>query len=93
MDKTGVKVEDYELENEQNCTLVITSNILLQTQLLQSAVGALTEGGFILTREKPDTKSTFSNGFRLKSVFEKSLKDEKFLLLRKVMNCTTQNIS
>jgi hypothetical protein len=89
VNKTGIKVEECGLERAQNCTLVITSNILLQTQLLQSAVSALAEGGFILTREKSDMKSSFSNGFRLESVFEKTLKDEKLLLLRKVMNCTT----
>jgi hypothetical protein len=89
LNKTGIKVEEYELERAQNCTLVITSNILIHTQLVQSAVSALTEGGFILTREKPDTKITFSIGFSLETVFEKTLKDEKVLLLRKVMNCTT----
>jgi hypothetical protein len=85
LNKTGIKVEEHELEKEQNCTLVIASNILLHRELLQTAASALADGACILTREKLETKSTFSNGFRLETVFEKTLKDEKLLLLRKVM--------
>jgi hypothetical protein len=53
--------------------------------LLQIAASSLAEGGCILAREKVDTKNVLSSGFRLNVVFEKTLKDEKFLLLRKVV--------
>jgi hypothetical protein len=82
---TGIKVEEHELQDEQNCTLVIASNILLHTELLQTAVNALADGACILAREKVVTESVVSNGFRLETVFEKTLKNEKLLLLRKVV--------
>jgi hypothetical protein len=81
---TGITVEEHELEEEQNCTVVIASNILLHREMLQTAVSALADGACILAREKPETQSTFSSDFKLKIVFEKTLKDEKLLLLRKV---------
>jgi hypothetical protein len=77
-------VEEHKLENERNCTLVIASNILLYREFLQTALSALADGACILTREKPETNSLFIYGFRLEIVFEKTLKDEKLLLLRKV---------
>ncbi|PNF18949.1 hypothetical protein B7P43_G14905 [Cryptotermes secundus] len=80
---TGIKVEELSLEDEQNCMLVIASSILLHTRLLQTAMNALADGGCILAREKVDTENVVSNGFRLETVFEKTLKDEKLLLLRK----------
>jgi hypothetical protein len=79
-----VNVEEHKLQEEQNCTLVIASNILLHTELLQTAVNVLADGACILVREEVDTESVFNNGFRLETVFEKTLKDEKLLLLRKV---------
>jgi hypothetical protein len=79
-----VKIEDHNLEDEQNCTLVIASNVLLHAELLQTAVNALADGSCILAREKVGTESVPTNGFRLETVFEKTLKDEKLLLLRKV---------
>ncbi|XP_021929696.1 fatty acid synthase-like isoform X3 [Zootermopsis nevadensis] len=99
LNKTGIKVKEHELENEQNCTLVIASNILPHGQLLQTTVSALADGACILTREKLETKTTFTNGVRLEVVFEKTLKDEKLLLLRKgvvvenpiVIHVTTHN--
>jgi predicted metal-dependent enzyme (double-stranded beta helix superfamily) len=81
---TGIKVEEHDLEEEQNCTLVIASDILLHTRLLQTVINALADGACILAREKVVTESVVSNGFRLETVFEKTLKDEKLLLLRKV---------
>ncbi|PNF22347.1 hypothetical protein B7P43_G18281, partial [Cryptotermes secundus] len=83
LDMTGIKVEEHELWDEHNCTLVIASNILLHTELLQTAVNALADGACLLAREKVDTESVVSNCFRLETVFEKTLKDEKLLLLRK----------
>jgi hypothetical protein len=77
-------VEEHKLEEKHNCTLVIASNILLHRDLLQTAASALSDGACILAREKPETKSAFSSGFRLETVFEKTFKDEKLLLLRKV---------
>jgi hypothetical protein len=85
VDTAQIKVEECELEKEQNCTLVIASNILLHRELLQSAASALAVGACILTREKPETKNIFSSGFRLEIVFEKTFENEKLLLLRKVM--------
>jgi len=51
-------------------------------------------GGCILAGEKVDTHSVLSSGFRLNVVFEKTLQDEKLLLLRKViviLNSFTRN--
>jgi hypothetical protein len=81
---TGIKVEKHKLQDEQNCTLVIASNILHHTELLQTAVNALADGACILAREEVDTESVVCDGFRLETVFEKTLKNEKLLLLRKV---------
>jgi hypothetical protein len=83
-DMTGLEVEEHELEEEENCTLVIASNIVQHRELLQTAARVLADGGCILAREKVDTNSMLSSGFRLNVVFEKTLKDEKLLLLRKV---------
>ena len=85
LDITGIEVEEHELEEEENCTMVIASNIVQHRELLQSAARSLADGGCILAREKVDTSSVLSSGFRLNVVFEKTLKDEKLLLLRKVI--------
>ena len=85
LDMTGIKVEEHELEEEENCTMVIASNIVQHRELLQTAARSLVDGGCILAREKVDTNSVLSSGFRLNVVFEKTLQDEKLLLLRKVI--------
>jgi len=83
-DMTGIEVEEHELEEEKNCTMVIALNIVQHRELLQTAAHSLADGGCILAREKIDTNSMLSSGFRLNVVFEKTLQDEKLLLLRKV---------
>ena len=85
LDITGIEVEEHELEEEENCTMIIASNIVQHRELLQTAAHSLADGGCILARESVDTKSVLSSGFRLNVVFEKTLKDEKLLLLRKVI--------
>jgi hypothetical protein len=82
---TGLEVEQHELEEEENCTMIIVSNIVQHRELLHTAAHSLADGGCILAREKVDTNSVLSSGFRLNVVFEKTLKDEKLLLLRKVI--------
>ena len=84
LDMKGIKVEEHELEEEKNCIMVIASNIVQHRELLQTAARSLADGGCILAREKVQTNSVLSSGFRLNVVFEKTLKDEKLLLLRKV---------
>jgi hypothetical protein len=84
VDLTGLEVKEHDLEEEQNCTMVIASNIVQHRELLQTAARSLADGGYILARENVETKSVLSGGFRLNVVFEKTLKDEKLLLLRKV---------
>jgi len=84
LDMTGIEVEEHELEEEENCTMIIASNIVQHRELLQTAARSLADGGCILARENVDTKSVLSSGFRLNVVFEKTLEDEKLLLLRKV---------
>ena len=85
LDMTGFKVEDHELEEQENCTIVIASNIVQHREMLQTAAHSLADGGCILAREKVDTNSVLSSGFKLNVVFEKTLQDEKLLLLRKVI--------
>ena len=85
LDMRGLEVGDHELQEEENCTMVIASNIMQNRGLLQSAARSLTDGGCILAREKVDTKNVLRSDFRLNIVFEKTLKDEKLLLLRKVI--------
>ena len=85
LDMTGIEVEEHELEEEENCTMIIASNIVQHIELLQTAARSLADGGCILARENVDTESVLSSGFRLNVVFEKTLKDEKLLLLRKVI--------
>jgi len=85
LDMTGLEVEEHELEEEENCTMIIASNIVQHRELLQTAAHSLADGGCILAREKVDTNSVLSSGFRLNVVFEKTLQDEKLLLLRKVI--------
>lgn len=69
---------------EENCTLIVASNVLLHTELLQTAVSILAEGAYILAREKPNIKCIGNRCIWFKTVFEKTLENEKFLLLRKV---------
>ncbi|GFG31026.1 hypothetical protein Cfor_11417, partial [Coptotermes formosanus] len=83
LDMTGIKVEDSNLMSEQNCTLVIASNVLLHTELLQTAISILAKGACILAREDPNTKCVGNRYFGFETVFEKTLENEKFLLLRK----------
>ena len=84
LDMTGIELEDQELEEEENCTMVIASNIVQHREMLQTVAHCLADGGCILAREKVDTNSVLSSGFKLNVVFEKTLKNEKLLLLRKV---------
>ena len=83
LDMIGIEVEEHELEEEENCSIIIVSNIMQHKELLQTAAHSLADGGCILARENVDTNSVLSSGFRLNVVFEKTLKDEKLLLLRK----------
>jgi hypothetical protein len=92
LELTGLEVEDHELEEEQNCTMVIASNIAQDKELLQIAARSLADGGCILARDNVDTESVLSSGFRLNVVFEKTLKDEKLLLLRKVRATISSSI-
>jgi len=85
LDMTGIEVEEHELEEEEKCTMIIASNIVQHRELLQTGARSLADGGCILAREKVETNSVLSSGFRLNVVFEKTLKDEKLLLLRKVI--------
>ena len=85
LDITGLEVEEHDLEEEKNCIMVIVSNIVQHRELLQTVARSLADGGCILAREKVDTKNVLSSSFRLNIVFEKTLKDEKLLLLRKVI--------
>ena len=85
LDITGLEVEDHELEEEENCTMIIASNIVQHREPLQTVAHSLADGGCILARERIDTKNVLSSGFRLNVVFEKTLEDEKLLLLRKVI--------
>jgi hypothetical protein len=83
LNKTGIRIDDRKLEEEHSCTLIIASNIVNYSELLQVAVNALANGAFLLAIEKPTTESTFSD-FSLEIAFEKTFKEEKLLLLRKV---------
>jgi len=83
-DTTGIKVENRNLMAEDNCTLIVASNVLLHTELLQTAVSILAEGAYVLAREKLNTKCTGNRCIGFETVFEKTLENEKFLLLRKV---------
>jgi len=69
---TGIEVEECELEEEENCTMIIASNMVQHKKLLQTAAHGLADGGCILARENVDTKSVLSSGFRLNVVFEKT---------------------
>jgi hypothetical protein len=84
LDMTGIKVEGRKLTGEQKCMFIIASNVLLNTELLQIAVSALADGAYILARENPNTRFLGSNCYGLEVVFEKTLEDEKLVLLRKV---------
>ena len=83
-DATGIKVEDRKLVEEESCTLIVASNVLLHPELLQTAISILAEGACILAREKPSTKRMGNRCVGFETVFEKTLENEKFLLLRKV---------
>jgi len=65
--------------------MIIASNIVRHRELLQTAAHSLADGGCILARENVDKNSVLNSGFRLNVVFEKTLKDEKLMLLRKVI--------
>jgi hypothetical protein len=84
LDMTGIKMEDREFTGEQNCMLVIASNVLLHTELLQTAANSLAVGACILSRENPHTNSVGIIDFGLEIIFEKTVCDEKLVLLRKV---------
>lgn len=88
LDMTGIKVEDRKLMGEQNCLLVIASNMLLHAEELQTAGSALADGACILCRENPDTDIVGNDHFGFEIVFQKTLRDEKLVLLRKVCACT-----
>ena len=83
-DTTGIKVEERNLMAEENCTLIVASNVLLHTELLQTAINILAEGACILAREKRNIKCVGNRCIGFETVFEKTLENEKFLLLRKV---------
>lgn len=86
---SGIKVEEKKLIGEENCMLVVASNVLLHTELLQTAASALADGACLLSRENPHTKSMGNSHLGLEIIFEKTFQDEKLVLLRKVCVCVS----
>ncbi|KAJ4448697.1 hypothetical protein ANN_00087 [Periplaneta americana] len=82
---SSVKVKDHQLTAEKDCTLIMSSSILQHADLLRTAVDVLSDGAYILAREKPDSKSPGFNDTRLEVVMEKTCEHEKLVLLKKVM--------
>ncbi|XP_069677436.1 fatty acid synthase-like isoform X2 [Periplaneta americana] len=80
---SGFKVEDRKLMAEQKCMLIIASDVLSNPELLQTASGALADGACVLAREKSNMEVTANNCFNLDVVFEKTVEDEKLILLMK----------
>ncbi|KAJ4448696.1 hypothetical protein ANN_00086, partial [Periplaneta americana] len=80
LESSQIKVEYRKMEREEDCRLIIAANILSDTKLLDTAVKALADGAFILTRETDADKSVKAD---LDVVFEKTLENHKLLLLRK----------
>ncbi|KAJ9600111.1 hypothetical protein L9F63_009587 [Diploptera punctata] len=83
LDVVGYKIEDRKLSNETNCILIIASEILQDPELLKIAINALAEGACILTREKLNMKQTVDSTSGVEIIFQKSMDDEIFVLLKK----------
>ncbi|KAJ9600110.1 hypothetical protein L9F63_009586, partial [Diploptera punctata] len=77
----GFKIEDNKLSGEQNCLLIIIPNGLSNTDFLQTAINSLTDGGFIIAREKLNAEINLNIHMGLEIVFEKRSDTILFVLL------------
>ncbi|KAJ8969851.1 hypothetical protein NQ317_002334 [Molorchus minor] len=50
----NIEVEDKKLSGEQDCNIVIISNIVGRTNELEEAFNVLKGGGYVISREKPN---------------------------------------
>ncbi|XP_066144651.1 fatty acid synthase-like isoform X2 [Euwallacea fornicatus] len=83
---TDVEVEKKELKQVENATIVIASNILSRNSILQEAMNAINENGFIITREplSLDPSKTNIKNMHTISIIETDL--EKLVFLWKGSN-------
>ncbi|KAH1010150.1 fatty acid synthase [Dendroctonus ponderosae] len=99
LDVKNVKVEDKRLLTELDCSLVVGSQILQRSNILQLAFGSTKENGFILSREPLDFDVSPANhpSLSIVTVFETA--DEKLVFFKKktefvppkVVNVSTKN--
>ncbi|KAJ8982149.1 hypothetical protein NQ317_011295, partial [Molorchus minor] len=54
----SIEVEDKRLSSEQDCNIVIVSNIAGKTINLKEAFAPLKEGGYVIAREAPDCEAS-----------------------------------
>nr|CAD7400388.1 unnamed protein product [Timema cristinae] len=80
---SAIQVADRKLSGEQNCLLIVATNILGRTEVLQTALGALSEKGCLIAREKPD-KIDYQLDSGLEIIFDQVVDNERILLLHKV---------
>ncbi|CAG2054468.1 unnamed protein product [Timema podura] len=79
---SAIQVADRKLSGEQNSLLIVASNILGRTEVLQTALGALSDKGCLIAREKPD-KIDYQLESGLEIIFDQVVDNERILLLRK----------
>lgn len=80
---TGINVSEKKLVTESGCLLVVISNVLERTQLLQTALGVLVRGGFVVARESKDFDVTNIDTPNVEVILQHKLETEQIILLRK----------
>lgn len=76
----GVIVEDKKLTADQTNLILVGSNILGRTELLQQALGAIKTDGFLLVRESPKAQLSL-DAFHV--WVDRVVDGERIMLLRK----------
>ncbi|CAG9770337.1 unnamed protein product [Ceutorhynchus assimilis] len=79
----SVKVEDKKLQEQNECTVVIGSKLLSRSGILQDALKATKEDGYILTRERLAVDTSAINVPNLEVLHVSVTLEEKLVFLKK----------
>ncbi|KAJ8946540.1 hypothetical protein NQ318_004676 [Aromia moschata] len=78
-----IEVEDKKLNSVSNCLLVVASSILERPEVTKEALAALSENGFIISRESPDYNVPTDDHPKLTIISAHRTPTETLLLLQK----------
>lgn len=79
----GITISDKKLVTESNCLLIIATNVVNRSQLLQTALNALTPGGFVVARESLDVDLKSIDLPNVQAILQHKLDNEQIIMIKK----------